>query len=522
MKRIASSTAVAVAPTYSADAGTPGHFAESPSPTHLTAKWCEAVQEGHVRTIEDAGTTLSDSMAQFSDTVAGVHAVKSGVTTTGTVTTPRTRVAIASDTCLASAATSATLASSLSTASGAISAVVAAGASTASGAISAVVGAISSTATAAQSVVVGGDSHNATAENSGVFGGYDHDATAARAVCIGGNANNATAIDAATLGGSANTASGAYSATAGGATNTAGGSTAVCLGGGTSTANGQGAATVGAYASTADGAYAGVLACDGGGATGDNSAVIGCDGCATTVNAVSSAIVASQNAKVNTALALAGGYSATTYAAGNSNQNLKWRINSTDGSMVINSTLTQSGDANADFAEMFENAAAGALPPGSLLARTGRKIRLALPGDRIAGVVSAAPMVLAGGTGELGWAKATLTDEWGRVVTEVVTLTRHDGSEYTITVPCIRPDYDATIPNVSRLDRPDEWTAVALVGQVRVRIGDGVVAGDFLGAGADGCAVASVAPVGRLVEVMEIVTEYDAGKGYGVALCLVG
>ena len=92
-----------------------------------------------------------------------------------------------------------------------------------------------------------------------------------------------------------------------------------------------------------------------------------------------------------------------------------------------------------------------------------------------------------------------------------------------LTIPTPSEDFDRTRGEyIRRTSRPDEWTAVALVGQVRVRIGSGVAVGDFLEAGHDDCAVASVAPLGRPVEVMEIVTEYDAAKGYGVALCLVG
>jgi len=544
VKRIASSSAVAVAPTYSADAGTPGHFAESPDPTHLTAKWCEAVQEAIVQTIENSGRTPNDTTYQFSVAVGGVHAVIAHPTSASGVTA-MTRALVASSTAVASGSDSSVVASAIAQATASCSAVVASGgdgfgsiceatgansfvaatkgSALASGDHSAVVGSAYSTATADGASVIGGETHVASAANSGVFGGYNHDASAVRAVCIGGNANNASAADAATLGGSGNNASGAYSACVGGATNTASGSSSACVGGGTSIASGQGAATVGAYASTASGIYAGALACDDVLSAGDHSAAIGCKGAVLTTDADGSVILSSENVKLVTPLAVAGGYSASTITGTASNQHLTWKIKSSDGSMIINSTLTQSGDANADYAEMFPNAEPGVIPSGTLLARSGRAVRVALPGDRVCGVVSAAPAVLAGGTGELGWAKMHATDEWGRVIFDQVEIKGADGAvKCTVAVPRVSADYDPTLEHVPRTSRPAEWTPVALVGQVRVRIGPGVDVDDLLAPGPNGCAVATADPKGRPVEVMEIVQEYDPAKGYGVALCLVG
>lgn len=447
-------------------------------------------------------------------------------------------VAAAKGSALASGAYSAVVGSAYSTATADGAVVIGGESHNATAANAGVFGGSNHEATAARAVCVGGDtnaatetdaacvggsSNNATAENSGVFAGYNHDASGARAVCVGGDANNASDRDAATLGGSGNNASGAYSAAVGGATNTASGSSSACVGGGTSTASGQGAATVGAYASTASGIYSGALACDDVLAAGDHSAAVGCKSGALTTAADGSVLLASENVKLITPLAVAGGYSASATTGTASNQNLTWKIKSSDGSMIINSTLTQSGDANADYAEMFPNAERGVIPPGTLLARSGRAVRAARPGERVIGVVSAAPAVLAGGTGELGWAKMNATDEWGRVIFDQVEIKGADGVvKCNVAVPRVSADYDPTREHVPRTSRPDEWTPVALVGQVRVRIGAGVKVDDLLVPGPDGCAVASASPLGRSVEAMEIVQPYDEGKGYGVALCLVG
>lgn len=569
MKRIASSTAVAVAPTYSADAGTPGHFGESPDPTHLTAKWCEAVQEGVCRTIENAGETLTDSMDQFPNAVNGVHGIKSHATSTGSATTPKKRVAVATTMSLASGEDSLVAANAGSIASGDNSACVAGltgvssglgsfvgggNTTTASGTGAATLGGASSTASGARSTAIGGTTNTVSGDDSAAIGATSSSVTSTKCVVAGGTAHTASAANAAVVGGSTNTASGTNSGTVAGASNAASGTRAAIVGGTSHTASAQdsgcfagnnnevstGASSVaiGGTSNTVTGADSGSLAGVGhtvsgansvalGGESstvaGDYAAALGMTGSRVTSNADRSVLIGAQNCELNTALAVAGGYDGTALTPDGSDNNLKWRIKSSDGTMVLSSTLTQSGDPNADYAELFENAERGALPPGVLVARTGRRVRVAEPGDRVLGVVSAAPAFLAGGTGELGWAKRSMTDEWGRVVTEAVDVLDDEGNvRYTLTVPKDSPEFDPTRKHVPRTERPDEWTAVALVGQVRVRIGPAVKVDDLLAPGPDGCAAPTSSAKGRLVEVMEIVSPYDSARGYGIALCLVG
>lgn len=565
MKRIASSTAVAVAPTYSADAGTPGHFGESPNPTHLTAKWCESVNEGLCRTIENAGETLTDSMDQFPNVVNGVHGIKSHATTTGSATTPKKRVAIAVTTSLASgenslvAANAGSIASgdnsacvagltgvssglgafvgggNTTTASGAGAATIGGASSTASGARataiggttntvsgddSAIVGATSSTATAAGASVVGGASHNSTAANTGCFAGNNSDATAAQAVCVGGDGNDATGTNSATVGGSTNVASGIAAGTLGGASNTASGTTSATVGGGSNTASGVNAVTVGGISNTVSGDYAGAIASSGTTVQGNYSLAAGNQGTSKIEgNKSSLVLLASRNGNLFNdgnpsgggadGYCVAGAYSASASATG-SNGDLSWLLSSKHGTLALDNTTLITG---ADYAEMFPNAEPGELPAGALLARSGGAVRVANPGDRVVGVVSVAPSVL-GDAAPLAWSGKHARDEWGRRLYDA------EGE------PVIADGYDPERPYQARGDRRDQWTAVALVGKVRVRIGPAVKPDDLLAPGPDGCA-APVRPSareasGRPVEVMEIVSPYDAARGYGIALCLVG
>lgn len=74
-----------------------------------------------------------------------------------------------------------------------------------------------------------------------------------------------------------------------------------------------------------------------------------------------------------------------------------------------------------------------------------------------------------------------------------------------------------------RRNRPDEWTVVGLLGQVRVRVDATVKAGDFVVPGdVPGVGTQSAGPAGRCIECMAVEVPYDEKKGYGVAFCLVG
>ena len=86
-------------------------------------------------------------------------------------------------------------------------------------------------------------------------------------------------------------------------------------------------------------------------------------------------------------------------------------------------------------------------------------------------------------------------------------------------------DHDPSREWVPRLDRPDEWTCVGLLGQLLVRVDETVGADDWIEA-------SDVPGVGRKgkgqpkdggarVECMEVVGPFDAARGYAIARCVV-
>jgi len=549
-------------PTHPADSGSPGQFADaattpSATPTQLTPKWCNSVQEAIVRPIEDAGEVLSDDMDQFKNVVAGVHGIKAHATDTGVTSAVKRRVVVGALNSRASAAESGVFGGSGNLAS-------ATGAAT--------LGGDTNAATAVRSACVGGTSAVASAADATTLGGENPTASAAKAVAIGGLNLTASGGSAAALGGDSNTASGTNSAVVGGNTNVAG-ATDSFVGGGSShdvQSGATGGAVLGGLNHTIGGARSVAAGGDSNQITsadafavggedntvaGAQSGVIGCD----------SSIILDSSGKPNKVLVaslgvtldhdgnpsgtgadgycLAGGHT-NDPVAGAANTDVTWLLSSKHGTLALDNTTLISG---ADYAEYFPNVTEEVIPPGSLVARQGKAVRLARPGDRVLGVVSAAPSVVGNAAG-LSWSGAKLRDEWGALVYEErevcrfkatneegVTYQYHglvskcpvevpaEAQRWMSVDPVRNPDFDPSRPYSSRRHRPDQWTCVALLGQVRVRIGKGVEEGDHLTPGADGCALGTLArPDGRPVEVMEITTPYDSAKGYGVALCLVG
>ncbi len=503
MKRIASGSQVASAPTYAAGVGTPGHFADAGStpaaaPTELTPEWCEGVQEAVCQTIEGSGAALSSSSSQFAETMVGVHGIKSHATSAGP-STPNKRVVIASNAGVSAGAQSAAIAASgTSTAGGTNSLVAACTGALASGTQSAAVGCDSSTASGNVSAVVGCSDGTASADDSAVLGGLSCTVSGARSVALGGDDNSVTGTDCAAIGGADNVVGGANSA--------------AMASTGTTIAGGGRAAAVGCRNSYVGGPHM-VLVGSFNAALFDDKTTGSADG------------------------AIGGGYNGTPLGGTpTANTQLTWTIGSTTGDVNTTGTVTGSSP-NTDFAEVFANASKGVLPDGCLVTLRAGCAAVAAPGDRVHGVVSAAPGVLLG-AGSLGWSGQYEADEFGRVAWETVEMVAFDGfagdvrccelpipdgaERWTVRLRKRSAGYDPSRPYTPRTARPEEHTAVALVGQVRVRVGKGVTEGDLLAPGAGGVAVAAKAPKGRPVEVLTITSPYDAARGYAVAHCLVG
>lgn len=253
--------------------------------------------------------------------------------------------------------------------------------------------------------------------------------------------------------------------------------------------------------------YQMVLGSEGCTASADSAIVIGSAGSFTSGNA--STIMASRCAELHHTFSVGGGYDGgAAITETDADQNLSWRIDSDGGNVTIDGNFVDTG---IDYAEFFENAEEGVIEVGSLVSRVGRKIRAAVPGDRILGVVSAQPAMCGGGAG-LHWEGKYERDLFGGYVLELDAQGRMSRK--------VSDDFDPRQPYIDRASRPDEWTCVGLLGQLRVRIDDTVTSEtSYIEPGPDGIGTATD-DVTRC-EVMDIETPYSAERGYGVALCLV-
>jgi hypothetical protein len=442
----------------------------------------------------------------------------------------------------------------------------------ATGQNSACVGGGSHTASALDAVCVGGTSGAASAAEAGTFAGDNPTASGLRAVAIGGHDLIASGSNAVAIGGDTNVASVSNSAAVGGTSNAAGGAESF-IGGGNShdiqaggvrsgilagnnhTISGAGSVAIGGDGHSITSANAFCVVGDSNTVTAAKSGAIACTSSILWNGSTKTHMVAVASTGVTLetdgnpsgtgadGFCLAGGHT-NDPVAGASNVDVTWLLSSKHGTLALDNTTLIAG---ADYAEYFENLTAEVIRPGSLVARQGKRVRLARPGDRVLGVVSAAPSVVGNAAG-LSWSGAKLRDEWGALVYEDREVCRFeatdaegvtyqyqglvskcavdipaDAERWLSRDPVRNPDFDPLQPYSPRQARPESWTCVALLGQVRVRISKAVEEGDYLTPGADGCALGTVArPDGRLVEVMEITTQYDKARGYGVALCLVG
>jgi hypothetical protein len=236
--------------------------------------------------------------------------------------------------------------------------------------------------------------------------------------------------------------------------------------------------------SRARSANAAVIASVGGDINAVASAQIGVTGAGVTVNTGNCVMLASNITSARNSSDLTGG-GANCIAGGDQSdpdaggEYWTWQIQSVTGvGRFFGGTVT----ASADFAEWFPRVEPGPeWPFGAVLTRRGRSVQLATVGDRAVGVVSTAPALL--------------------------------GNEKH----CLSEKNKPTRNNSER---------VALTGQVPVLVDHLVEPDHYLVAGPRPGVATSVGmlrpPSGRSIECMEILEPFDAERGYGVALCLVG
>lgn len=329
---------------------------------------------------------------------------------------------------------------------------------------------------------------------------------ASYSVIAGGQENLIETLDSFIGGGTRNTCSYYYAAVLGGDYNLALGQTSIIIGSSICTAS-NGCSVISSFTSSA---------------IRNDSVIIGSQYSHIPATASVNNVVMLASRRCSSDLATEEAYMTVGgYSAGTADVAPSWKIESNGGTLHATNTTVQA----LDYAELFPNLDFIKHPPGRLLTRKGKGAKLAKTGDRVLGVVSVCPNVI-GGSDTLGWAGQWEKDEWGATVWEEVEEITEKLGEITSRIVRVRkqnPLYDSSKKHIPRTKRPDEWTVVGLLGQIRVAVDSTVKEDDYVIPSVDGIGTRSDTPgKGRPVECMEIEVPYDSKLGYGIALCLVG
>lgn len=221
----------------------------------------------------------------------------------------------------------------------------------------------------------------------------------------------------------------------------------------------------------------------------------------------------------------------------------------------------------SDFAELFPNATGQAQGYGLLQTLDGYGVKSAQEGERVIGVVSGTAGILLNDT-SFHWQGRYLVDEWGMpiyeeikdslyklesdyikeyqekhskiIIVDEIPEEKEEKKQYKLKkdilkshphivktedeIPFIKvqkqnPDYDIEREQISRKERPDEWTVVGLTGQVYVRLNKDVKVGDSVKAWKDGIGQSSEENTNIIV--MKITQPYNDEKGYAIGFCLI-
>jgi len=272
-----------------------------------------------------------------------------------------------------------------------------------------------------------------------------------------------------------------------------------------------------------------------------------------------SIVIASVRTKNETGSSIAGGVGGFANQPA-STANRKWHIFSDTGNVSIAGTLTSSASFS-DFAEFFPNGTKKEQGYGLLQTLDNDAVKPAQEGERVIGVTSATAGILLNDT-PFAWQGRYLKDEWGKPIYEdipdpdyallddkikyyqdkgytiVEKETEDGGKQITkeeilasgqvvetesdrpiISIQKENPLWDSSKEQISRKERPDEWSVVGLTGQVFVRLNEDVKVGDNVKAWKDGVGQASEEDTN--IVVMKITQAYDKNKGYAIGYCLI-
>lgn len=295
----------------------------------------------------------------------------------------------------------------------------------------------------------------------------------------------------------------------------ASGSRSTIVGGSTNTAVGIMSSIIGSRSSRTEGESSVVIGSGWSTVTGNRSSIISSGATSIYPNentGTNSVIVCSRSTKNEESGCIVGGFVAQGSSALTSNR--KFVINVWDGDIKLAGQLTP-GHSFADLAEVFPNLTEKEQGYGLLQTIDGFGVRPAQEGERIIGVTSATAGIILGDT-PFSWQGRWLKDEWGAYIYETII---DEETREEITYPKENPEWNPELEQVSRLERPDEWTVVGLVGQVYVRLKEDVQPMDYVKAWQNGVGQKSLEPTN--LQVMKITQEYDAEKGYKIGFCLL-
>lgn len=174
----------------------------------------------------------------------------------------------------------------------------------------------------------------------------------------------------------------------------------------------------------------------------------------------------------------------------------------TTGEVLADGAFTPNG---ADYAEFFEWQDGNPKAEdriGLVVALDGEKIRPAMPGDDVLGIVSGTAAVL-GDSAAMYWKDKYLTDEYGRVLYDMVEeFMDHTDSKTDETVqvslgivpqPRLNPAYDPEAIYIPREERK-EWDQIGIMGKLYTRDDGTCAAGDYGCPGENGVLTKSETP----------------------------
>ena len=176
------------------------------------------------------------------------------------------------------------------------------------------------------------------------------------------------------------------------------------------------------------------------------------------------------------------------------------------GNLAIAGTMSSAGADYAEFFEWKDGNPTAQDRVGYIVTLDGDKLTFANEGDYILGVVSGTATVL-GDNPEWNWAKRWVTDDFGRIQYENVTVhyeaEDRDGEtipayDETIKTPVVNPNYDPDQSYTRRTDRK-EWDAVGMMGKIYVR-DDGTCKVNGYAKPINGVATASTSGTMRVIE----------------------